>query len=114
MSVLWCAAASKHAFFSKVKFDTYEEQLRQMLVADDPGEPWRYCCLMTGIQHEGNLVQIVVEPIPLRLMSAPGRAVYFRRVLLGIPDGEPPADRPSSASAVSAKIGAPRPDIREV
>jgi hypothetical protein len=77
LSVLWRAGASRHVFFGKVRLAAHEERLRQMLLADDPGEPWHYCCLMTGIEHDGKLVQMVVQPTPFRIMGAPGLRFVF-------------------------------------
>jgi hypothetical protein len=77
LSILWRAGVSKHVFFSKVKLGAHEKRLRQMLLADDPGEPWRYCCLMTGIEHDGKLVPMVVQPTPLRVMGAQGMRFVF-------------------------------------
>jgi hypothetical protein len=77
LSVLWRAGVVTHEFFRKVTLGPHTERLRSMLLAEDPGEPWQYGCLMVGIRREGNMVPVIVQPTPLRVLDAQGMRFTF-------------------------------------
>lgn len=82
MSILWRMAASANPFYTFVKIaDDERETLRQMLLADDPGSPWQYGCLVTLLRHRGKpLLGILSQPRAIRIR----RDHCFRLVLAGM------------------------------
>jgi hypothetical protein len=77
LSILWRAAVAKGEFFRKVELGPHAETLRGMLLAEDPGEPWQYGCLMVGIHRDGNMVPVIMQPTPLRILDAQGVRFTF-------------------------------------
>jgi hypothetical protein len=53
LSLLWRMGISQHRFFSAVALGPYEEKLRQMLAADDPGGEDQFPCAITGVLVNG-------------------------------------------------------------
>jgi hypothetical protein len=82
MSILWRMAVSSHPFYTFVKLaDAEQETLRIMLLANDPGEPWQYGCLVTLLTHRGKpMLGIFSQPRRIRLR----RDHCFRVVLAGM------------------------------
>jgi len=52
-SLLWRMSVSEHHFFAAVNLGPYEEKLRLMLMADDPGDECRFPCLINGVLMNG-------------------------------------------------------------
>jgi hypothetical protein len=77
LSILWRAGVATGEFFSKVALGPHAEQLREMLLAEDPGEPWEYGCLTIGIHRRGNMVPVIVQPMPLKILDAKGVRFTF-------------------------------------
>lgn len=77
LSLLWRAGVATDEFFSKVTLGPHAERLRAMLLAEDPGEPWQYGCLMIGIRREGNMVPVIMQPTPVRILDAQGMRFTF-------------------------------------
>ena len=46
LSLIWRAGASARKEFSNVSLGPHEEKIRQILLADDPGNPYQYGCLL--------------------------------------------------------------------
>lgn len=68
MSVLWRASVASHRFFKQVDLGPREDELRQMLVAADPGEVSDFGCLMARLTLNNEpMVQAVIEPTCGRL-----------------------------------------------
>ena len=68
LSVLWRAGIAKHKIFSKVDLGPHEEILRNMLIAEDPGKPTNYGCLMFGLTAGKDVVSdFIDQPEQLRL-----------------------------------------------
>jgi hypothetical protein len=75
LSILWRAEVAKGSFFSMVQFsEKYREELRQMLLAGDPGSEDRYPCGMAQLtlspqmnallaQHGGTLEAMLFAPV---------------------------------------------------
>ena len=74
---MWRAGVATGEFFSKVALGPHAEQLREMLLAEDPGEPWEYGCLTIGIHRRGNMVPVIVQPTPLKILDAKGVRFTF-------------------------------------
>ncbi len=55
LSLLWRMAISSLPIYSAVDLGKHEE-IRKMLLAEDPGEPWRYGCIPVLLTHLGNPV----------------------------------------------------------
>ena len=63
MSILWRTGASKRSEFRNIKLGPHQEILRQMLLNDNPGEPYEYGCLMTFIPGVKDLMERMVFPL---------------------------------------------------
>lgn len=83
MSILWRAAVAKGAFFGKVKLGPHTDRLRAMLRAEDPGEPWRYGCLMVSIEFAGQAANMIMQPTPARMGDASAVRFTFGGLFLG-------------------------------
>jgi hypothetical protein len=46
VSLLWRVGVSKHPTFQEVDLGPHEPRLRQMILDQDPGEAWRYGCVL--------------------------------------------------------------------
>lgn len=70
MSILWRTAVSSLPFYAFVTLpDEEKETLRAMLLANDPGEPWQYGCLVDLLRYRNKpLLGIFSQPrrIPIR------------------------------------------------
>lgn len=68
MSVLWMSAITTLHQFSPVRLGKYEEELRAMLHANDPGEPERFPCMMSILLGEDGkpFDRIIQAPEALR------------------------------------------------
>ena len=78
MSILWRAAVAAGEFFSKVTLGPrHSTRLREMLLAEDTGEPWEYGCLTIGIHRDGNIVPVIVQPTPFKIMDAKAMRFTF-------------------------------------
>jgi hypothetical protein len=76
LSILWRASISNRPLFREVKLGPHEEQIRQMLLHDDPGEQLRYPCLMMTYRHLKDLPgDIVTQPSRSRVNG--GHAYKF-------------------------------------
>jgi len=53
LSILWRAGISDHAFFENVVLEEHEEQLRQMILSENPGKSLSYPCLTIAMFHQG-------------------------------------------------------------
>ncbi len=64
VSLLWRLSLTKLEHFRGVSLGQYhQERLRQMLVAENPGEPWEYGCAIIGILHGGNVFkELITQP----------------------------------------------------
>lgn len=72
LSVLWRASICTLDFFSQVSLGPHDERIRQLLVNDDPGQPWQYGCLMFSLVHDGAVVEdLMVQPTEVRLDGVP-------------------------------------------
>jgi hypothetical protein len=77
LSILWRAGVATREFFSKVTLGPHAERIREMLLAEDPGEPWEYGCLTIGIHRKGNMVPVIVQPTPVKILDAKGIRFTF-------------------------------------
>lgn len=62
LSILWRAGVSTLSAFSQVQLGPHGERLRQQLVAEDPGPPELYGCLMFILMHESEVQPGMVVP----------------------------------------------------
>ena len=56
LSLLWRMGVSCQHFFREVQLGPHEARLREMLLKDDPGEPYEYACLMCLVEAGGRLI----------------------------------------------------------
>ena len=67
MSVLWRASVSRLAFFRLVSLGPREQLLRQFLLADDPGMPDEFGCVVVHVHDGGQvLADTMFNPEPMR------------------------------------------------
>jgi hypothetical protein len=69
MSNLWMSGVAKQVFFQDVQLGRrHHERLRQMLLSEDPGEPWDYPCTVQALLDNGELsTQWIIKPVRSRL-----------------------------------------------
>lgn len=68
LSILWRAGASSLQFFENVRLGRHEDEIRQLLLAEDPGDTRRYGCLMFGLKFEDKAFpQLIMQPRRLKL-----------------------------------------------
>jgi hypothetical protein len=53
MSLLWRMGVSSLPMYGMVNLGSHTERMRRMLLAEDPGEPWRYPCACILPYHNG-------------------------------------------------------------
>jgi hypothetical protein len=82
LSILWRMAVSADPYYAFVELcDEEEEVLRRMLLADDPGEPWQYGCLVTMLRLRGKpRLGFFSQPRKITI----GEDACFRLVLAGM------------------------------
>jgi hypothetical protein len=67
LSILWRASISKRNFFSNVYLGPYEETIRQMIINEDPKEPYDFPCLLITIRRDEPIAsQIIKSPTKLK------------------------------------------------
>ena len=81
LSLIWRMGVSSLEMFSDVSLGPHEEKIRLLLLADDPGKPGDYPCLMTGVLFNGKFEPTWITA-PDRI-KAVGRHCY-RIVISGI------------------------------
>ena len=70
LSVLWRSGVSKQSVFSQVALGPHEDNIRQMLLANEPGPANLYGCLMFALMNDEELVTaLVVPPTWARLLG---------------------------------------------
>lgn len=52
LSILWRAHTSTNRFFQEIKLGRHAEQMREMLVNENPGRPTDYGCFVLGVLDE--------------------------------------------------------------
>jgi hypothetical protein len=69
LSFLWRASVSRQGFFSEVNLGHKEETIRKMLIAQIPGEPYQFGCIMAFLLWEENkpLDGIILPPARLHI-----------------------------------------------
>lgn len=68
LSILWRASISTVGFFSNISLGKHEEEIRRLLLSDDPGLSWQYGCVMCGlVADEGVLTDLMIQPDRLKL-----------------------------------------------
>jgi hypothetical protein len=80
MSLLWRVSVAKGEFFRCVKLGRHEEELRQMLHAQNPGEPDEYGCLITQLLPENEIPveRFLAMPAMARVDGHNGCLLAFR------------------------------------
>ncbi len=74
MSLLWRISACRLPFYSRVRLGPLEEELRQMLVDGDAGDPTTFGCTMVALtMQDGTPACPVIEPVTATIRT-------FRRV----------------------------------
>lgn len=72
LSVLWRAGVARHGFFSGVQLGSHSEQLRRMLLAEDPGKNTEYGCTLVPLVAEGQLLtDLIAQPASLTANGFP-------------------------------------------
>ena len=70
LSILWRAGVSTLPIFKQVQLGPHEEQLRQMVLRNNPGAQDTYGFLISPILHQGKqLFDVIVEPSWSRLQG---------------------------------------------
>ena len=84
MSVLLRMDATKNPFFCAVNLGSDRLRLRRMLMAAEPGEPWRYGCLISIMTHRGKLLgDYFSQPVQFDSSNHPGHK-FFCAVIAGV------------------------------
>ncbi|KAM3093559.1 hypothetical protein ACKFKG_19285 [Phormidesmis sp. 146-35] len=64
MSILWRAAITSHEFFAQVKLTSWEEKLKRMILAEDPGDENDFSVIL--FKYEGDFSEMMYNPIKKR------------------------------------------------
>jgi hypothetical protein len=57
MSILWRMGVSSLPYYCRVELGMDGEILRSMLESEEPGDPWRYGCIATLLDHNGKPIR---------------------------------------------------------
>ena len=72
LSILWRAGISTLPLFSRVQLGPHAERLRVMLLAEDPGLPEQYACIMWLLAApEGIVPALIMQPTRVRMFEKP-------------------------------------------
>lgn len=75
ISLLWRMGVASMPTFGTVQLGPrHEKALRERILADDPGEPWEYGCLLIRPHGAGPVDQLLVQP---RLHRVEGHRTYL-------------------------------------
>lgn len=71
LSLLWRASVSNREFFSKVELGPHENTIREMLIAEDPGNPETFGCIMLAIMKSPKelMHEMITQPEQFRTSS---------------------------------------------
>jgi len=70
MSLLFRAGVAKHPAFADAKLGPHEEHLRRMLIDKDPGQPYKYgCMILVPARMEEWHEQLIVSPASRRFQG---------------------------------------------
>ena len=61
LSILWRASISKSKMFSKVNLGPHEEQIRSLLLCEDPGASIRYPCMAVALCSDTRLIRDYID-----------------------------------------------------
>jgi hypothetical protein len=64
ISILWRAAITSDHFFAQVKLGSWEEKLRRMLLAEEPGDENDFSVVL--FKYEGDLSELMQNPTKQR------------------------------------------------
>jgi hypothetical protein len=80
ISLLWRVGVARHDFFGCVDLGPHAARLREMLYAEDPGEPDEYGCLITRLLPEKHILvdRLLATPHSTRIFGHHGCLIYFR------------------------------------
>jgi hypothetical protein len=74
LSILWRAGISDRPIFKAVDLGKHEDILRNMLLNDDPGESYKYGCIMFATMHnENHIDSLILQP---ELTRVEGQIIY--------------------------------------
>ena len=62
LSILWRSSVATGAAFADVSLGPHEDRIRERLVAQDPGEPHEYGCMLISVRGAHNLTEIMRFP----------------------------------------------------
>ena len=80
MSILWRAGIASREEFVNVKLGNHEERLRQLILADDPGDPNQYSVFGYVLVFPNNdqvIHSLLIQPAEVDLFNVPGFHVTF-------------------------------------
>lgn len=68
LSFLWRAGVAQHEFYQHVKLKKHAKHIRKMLLAESPGHPEQYACVICTLKLDGvSFDGFFVGPTPSRL-----------------------------------------------
>lgn len=69
LSILWRAGVSTLQMFERVTLGRFEEELRRMLLEEDPGDEAKFGCVMFGLKEDnaGATTDVIVQPMRIRI-----------------------------------------------
>jgi hypothetical protein len=81
MSLLWRMSISSLPIYGMVQLGKHEEIMRRGLLAEDPGEPWRYACASVLLTHRAkSLPDVFSQPERIRF----GKQTCYRFLVAGM------------------------------
>ena len=63
LSLLWRASVSSRAMFAQIKLGPVQEDIRAMISAGDPGEPYEYPCVMFAVRNPVHIRRMMWSPV---------------------------------------------------
>jgi hypothetical protein len=80
LSLLWRVGVAEHDFFSCVDLGPHTNRLREMLHAEDPGDPQEYGCQITRLLPELHIPvdRLLATPRSTKIDGHNGCLIYFR------------------------------------
>lgn len=78
LSVLWRASISTRPIFREVSLGKHEEIIRNMLLNNEPGEAYKYGCIMLATMHKGEHIDsFIMQPELKRIDGQIGYRFVF-------------------------------------
>lgn len=83
LSLLWRASISSRPFFKNVVLGAYEEKLRKMILAEDPGGSEAYPCVLSTYRKHDLPAGVIAEPQKIKGIGT-ARGIGYAFLINGV------------------------------